>query len=68
VIEDASLRCCPSISPLHPASWCSFWITHPNNTVIGNRAAGSEAYGYWYRLQDNSDGERMRMGWVLLGM
>ena len=35
----------------------SFWITHPNNTVRHNRAAGSEAYGFWYRFLDNPEGE-----------
>ncbi len=25
-----------------------FWVTHPNNTYINNRAAGStNGYGYW---------------------
>ena len=31
----------------------SFWITHPNNIVINNRAAGSEKYGFWYNLVPN---------------
>lgn len=25
-----------------------FWITHPNNILRGNHAAGSDRYGYWY--------------------
>lgn len=24
-----------------------FWITHPDNIFVGNRAAGSSNYGYW---------------------
>ena len=28
----------------------SFWITHPDNIFIGNAAAGSERYGYWFDL------------------
>ena len=31
----------------------SFWITHPDNIFIGNHAAGSDRYGYWYDTQDN---------------
>jgi hypothetical protein len=27
-----------------------FWITHPYNNFIGNHAAGSDRYGYWYDL------------------
>ena len=27
----------------------TFWITNPNNTFIGNAAAGSRAYGFWYK-------------------
>ena len=34
----------------------SFWITHPDNIFRRNRAAGSERYGYWFDLQDNSIG------------
>ncbi|KAG2496270.1 hypothetical protein HYH03_005503 [Edaphochlamys debaryana] len=33
-----------------------FWITNPNNTVRNNVAAGSAAYGYWYRMLDNPEG------------
>lgn len=35
----------------------TFWVTHPNNTYIGNVAAGSEAHGFWYRANANSDGK-----------
>jgi len=27
-----------------------FWLTHPYNHFIGNHAAGSDRYGYWYDL------------------
>jgi cell migration-inducing and hyaluronan-binding protein len=26
----------------------SFWIKHPDNILVGNHAAGSEHYGFWY--------------------
>jgi hypothetical protein len=44
----------------------TFWITHPNNTVVRNRAAGSEGYGFWYRLLDNPDGQwgKLDDGWA----
>ena len=32
----------------------AFLITHPNNTVKGNAAAGGSYYGYWYYM--NNDG------------
>ena len=25
-----------------------FWITNPDNIFIGNHAAGSDRYGYWF--------------------
>ena len=28
----------------------TFWITNPDNTIRGNVAAGSEAFGFWYAL------------------
>jgi hypothetical protein len=28
----------------------SFWITNPDNTIINNRAAGSDRYGFWFDL------------------
>ena len=34
----------------------SFWITHPDNILRNNHAAGSDRYGYWYDLQVNSIG------------
>lgn len=32
----------------------SFWITHPDNIFIGNHAAGSDRYGYWFDTQETS--------------
>jgi len=26
------------------------WITNPDNDFVGNHAAGSDRYGYWYDL------------------
>ena len=34
----------------------SFWITHPDNIFVGNRAAGSTHYGFWMDYQDTSIG------------
>jgi plastocyanin len=34
----------------------TFWITNPNNTFIGNAAAGSRAYGFWYDLDATPSG------------
>lgn len=34
----------------------TFWITNPNNTFIGNAAAGSRAYGFWYDLDPHPSG------------
>jgi len=34
----------------------SFWITHPDNQFIGNHAAGSDRYGFWFDLQTHSTG------------
>ena len=33
-----------------------FWITHPDNIFVGNRAAGSTHYGYWMDYQDTAIG------------
>jgi hypothetical protein len=27
-----------------------FWITHPNNIMIGTHVGGSDRYGFWYDL------------------
>jgi hypothetical protein len=28
----------------------AFWLSHPNNDLYGNRAAGSDSTGFWYDL------------------
>ena len=33
-----------------------FWITHPDNYFIGNAVAGSDAYGFWFDMQEHSTG------------
>jgi G8 domain len=30
----------------------AFWVPNPNNTLIGNQAAGSDGSGFWYSLDD----------------
>ena len=32
------------------------WITNPDNDFVGNHAAGSDRYGYWYDLQIHAIG------------
>ncbi|GAQ89759.1 hypothetical protein KFL_005590010 [Klebsormidium nitens] len=34
----------------------TFWVTNPNNFLVGNTAAGSEGYGYWYNPEDHPTG------------
>jgi len=34
----------------------SFWITNPDNSFVGNVAAGSEEVGYWYALPEHPTG------------
>ncbi|VDH99664.1 Hypothetical predicted protein, partial [Mytilus galloprovincialis] len=34
----------------------AFWITHPNNTVTNNAAAGGTHFGFWYRLKSTPTG------------
>jgi cell migration-inducing and hyaluronan-binding protein len=38
------------------ASPATYWITHPDNTVENNVAAGSTAFGFWYAMQDHPTG------------
>ena len=33
-----------------------FWVTHPDNIFVGNRAAGSEDYGFWMDYQETAIG------------
>ena len=34
----------------------NFWITFPDNDFIGNHAAGSENYGFWFDSKEHSTG------------
>lgn len=34
----------------------TFWITNPSNYIIGNHAAGSQSYGFWYFLEEHPSG------------
>jgi len=34
----------------------NFWITFPDNDFIGNHAAGSDNYGFWFDSKDHSTG------------
>ncbi len=34
----------------------TFWITNPDNTYVGNVAAGSEAIGFWFALPQHPTG------------
>lgn len=34
----------------------SYWVTNPFNTLIRNRAAGGDFYGFWYEIKPNPDG------------
>jgi hypothetical protein len=47
----------PSFSLLNTDSTpACFWITHPDNIFIGNHAAGSARYGFWFDIQDHPIG------------
>lgn len=32
------------------------WITHPDNIIVNNTVAGSDAYGFWYDMMDTAVG------------
>ena len=34
----------------------TFWITNPDNTFVGNVAAGSDATGFWYAMPEHPTG------------
>jgi len=34
----------------------TYWVTHPDNIIRHNRAAGGEFYGFWYQLRKNPIG------------
>jgi len=48
---DPALRLLPSDS--RPAT---FWVTNPDNDLIGNAAAGSEGIGFWYAFPQSPTG------------
>lgn len=33
-----------------------FWVTHPNNIMIGNHVGGTDRYGFWFDLQTHAMG------------
>jgi hypothetical protein len=45
-----------SVGPDGPDRSPPILRSNPNNTVRGNAAAGSDGYGFWYRLLDNPEG------------
>ncbi|HAS41278.1 MAG TPA: hypothetical protein DCS93_12405 [Microscillaceae bacterium] len=40
----------------------TFWITHPNNKVQNNRAAGSDGSGFWFAFHQNRNSESYQPG------
>ncbi|OJJ23479.1 hypothetical protein BKI52_03700 [marine bacterium AO1-C] len=40
----------------------TFWITHPNNQVKNNRAAGSDGSGFWFAFHQNRNSENYQPG------
>lgn len=47
----------PSFSLLNTDSTpACFWLTNPDNILIGNHCAGSEHYGFWYDLVERPTG------------
>ncbi|EFC40979.1 predicted protein [Naegleria gruberi] len=53
VIPDSRSVMLPDNQDNNPAT---FYITNPNNIFIGNRAAGSDAFGFWYHLDSYATG------------
>lgn len=47
----------PSFSLLNTDSTpACFWLTNPDNILVGNHCAGSEHYGFWFDLVNNPTG------------
>ena len=47
----------PSFSLLNTdSSPACFWLTNPDNILIGNHCAGSDHYGFWFDLVNNPTG------------
>ena len=40
----------------------TFWITHPNNRVQNNRAAGSDGSGFWFAFHQNPNSKSYQSG------
>merc|ERR1719199_1239343 len=38
-----------------------FWVTNPSNHLIGNHAAGSHAFGFWYDIKKGAQGLSLGM-------
>jgi len=43
-------------SDVHHLGPAAFWITHPDNVLIGNVAASSQGTGFWYALPEHPTG------------
>ena len=51
LLNNLAIKTKPSFSLLNTDTTpASFWITNPDNIFIGNRAAGSHSYGFWFDL------------------
>lgn len=48
----------PKSDPLLPSDEdpATFWITNPDNKFVGNRAAGSDGFGFWFALPERPTG------------
>ena len=56
-IDNLAVQTAPSYSLMNTDQTpASFWITSPNNHFVGNRAAGSKTYGFWFDLPEHSTG------------
>ena len=57
LLNNLAINANPSFSLLNTDTTpASFWITNPDNIFIGNHAAGSHSYGFWFDLQSHPTG------------
>ena len=57
IVNNFGLLTKPSIALLNTdQSPATFWITNPNNEFVGNVAAGSDHYGFWFSLEKRVTG------------
>jgi hypothetical protein len=57
IYKNLVIKVKPSHSLLNTDSTpACFWITHPDNIFVGNHAAGSARYGFWFDLQTTAIG------------